>query len=55
MISVELNGVLYTQNSYYHIIGEKDGEIIFHAKYNKKLTESELLNYAKIVDQLLGG
>lgn len=51
-MKVEMNGVMYTQASNGHVIGVKDSRIIFHAQYNKIMSESELLEYVKLVDEL---
>lgn len=51
-MKVEMNGVMYTQASNGHVMGVKDSRIIFHAQYNKIMSESELLEYVKLVDEL---
>lgn len=52
-MKVEMNGVMYTQASNGHVIGVKDSRIIFHAQYNKIMSESELLEYVKVADELI--
>lgn len=52
-MKVEMNGVMYTQASNGHVIGVKDSRIIFHAQYNKIMSESELMEYVKVADELI--
>lgn len=52
-MKVEMNGVMYTQASNGHVMGVKDSRIIFHAQYNKIMSESELMEYVKVADELI--
>lgn len=54
-MKVEMNGVMYTQASNGHVMGVKDSRIIFHAQYNKIMSESELMEYVKVADELING
>lgn len=48
MKSVTYKGIEYVQNDYnHHVAGIEGGEMVFHAQFDRELTEEELMNVAK--------
>lgn len=54
-MSVIVNGVKYTQISNGHVMGVTGGRMVFHAQYNRMMTEAELREYAEEVEELRNG
>lgn len=50
---VVVSGITFTQAYNHHIMGRRDGKMIFHGRYHQKLSRKELKNYGRLVVELL--